>query len=165
MQSFLSSCSTVMAIAPPAEMQGRAMICVLQKLVLVKSVRLSQTNSPLKLLIEDDIRKNIPLHRLRTKIGTRFLAILLNRFLDRKPSLMAAADHLFTSPPRPRPLSFDPLPLTTPGRTVPPTPSTALHHKSPFFCREVFGPQIWSEIGCFSSQHLWCPLNLCVKIS
>ena len=79
--------STVMAIALPAEMQGRAMICVLQKLVLVKSVRLSQTNSPLKLLIEDDTRKNIPLDRHRTKIGTRFLAILLNRFLDRKPSL------------------------------------------------------------------------------
>ena len=79
--------STVMAIVPPAEMLGRAMICVLQKLVLVKSVRLSQTNSPLKLLTEDDTRKNIPLHRLRTKIGTRFLAILLNRFLDRKPSL------------------------------------------------------------------------------
>ena len=71
--------STVMAIVPPAEMLGRAMICVLQKLVLVKSVRLSQTNSPLKLLTEDDTRKNIPLHRLRTKIGTRFLAILLNR--------------------------------------------------------------------------------------
>ena len=76
--------STVMA---PAEMQGRAMICVLQKLVLVKSVRLSQTNSPLKLLIEDDTRKNIPLHRHQTKIGTRYLAILLNRFLDRKPNL------------------------------------------------------------------------------
>ena len=79
--------STVMAIALPAEMQGRAMICVLQKLVLVKSVRLSQTNSPLKLLIEDDTRKNIPLLRHRTKIGTRYWAILLNRFLDRKPNL------------------------------------------------------------------------------
>ena len=36
--------------------------------------------------------------------------------------LEVAAERLFTSPPRPQPLSFEALPLRTPARTVPPTP-------------------------------------------
>ena len=40
-----------------------------------------------------------------------------------------AANRLFTSPPRPQPLSFEALSLRTPARTVPPTPGTALQLK------------------------------------
>ena len=40
--------------------------------------------------------------------------------------LEVAANHLFTSPPRRQPLSFEALSLRTPARTVPPTPGTAL---------------------------------------
>ena len=40
-----------------------------------------------------------------------------------------AADRLFTSPPRPQPLSFEALSIQTPARTVPPTPGMALQLK------------------------------------
>ena len=43
--------------------------------------------------------------------------------------LEVAANRLFTSPPRPQPLSFEALPLRTPARTLPPTPGTALQQK------------------------------------
>ena len=41
--------------------------------------------------------------------------------------LQSAADILFTSPPRPQPLAFNP--LKTPAKSVPPTPGTALQKK------------------------------------
>ena len=40
--------------------------------------------------------------------------------------LEVAADRLFTSPPRPEPLSFETLSIRTPARTVSPTPGMAL---------------------------------------
>ena len=43
--------------------------------------------------------------------------------------LEMAAYHLFTSPPRPQPLSFVALSIPTPACTVPPTPGTALQLK------------------------------------
>ena len=43
--------------------------------------------------------------------------------------LKVAANRLFTSPPRPQPLSFEALSLRTPARTVMPTPGTALQLK------------------------------------
>ena len=43
--------------------------------------------------------------------------------------LEVAANRLFTSPPRPQPLSFEALSLRTPACTVPPTPGTALQQK------------------------------------
>ena len=43
--------------------------------------------------------------------------------------LELAANRLFTSPPRPQPLSFEALSLRTPARTIPPTPGTALQQK------------------------------------
>ena len=43
--------------------------------------------------------------------------------------LEVAANRLFTSPPRPQPLSFEALSVRTPARTVPPTPGTALQQK------------------------------------
>ena len=43
--------------------------------------------------------------------------------------LEVAANHLFTSPPRPQPLLFKALSLRTPARTIPPTPGTALQQK------------------------------------
>ena len=43
--------------------------------------------------------------------------------------LEVAANRLFTSPPRPQPLSLEAFSLRTPARTVPPTPGTALQQK------------------------------------
>ena len=43
--------------------------------------------------------------------------------------LESAADNLFTSPPRPPPLSFESLSIKTPAKSVPPTPGTALQQK------------------------------------
>ena len=43
--------------------------------------------------------------------------------------LESAADHLFTSSPRPQPLVFEALSLKTQAKSVPPTPGTALQQK------------------------------------
>ena len=43
--------------------------------------------------------------------------------------LEVAAERLFTSPPRPQPLTFEALPTRTPARTVPPIPGTTLQLK------------------------------------
>ena len=50
-------------------------------------------------------------------------------FAGSQADLESAADHLFTSPPRPQPLAFEALSLRTPAKTVPPTPGTALQQK------------------------------------
>ena len=50
-------------------------------------------------------------------------------FVGSQADLESAADHLFTSPPRPQPLAFEALSLRTPAKTVPPTPGTALQQK------------------------------------
>ena len=50
-------------------------------------------------------------------------------FAGSQADLESAADHLFTSPPRPQPLAFEALSLKTPAKTVPPTPGTALQQK------------------------------------
>ena len=50
-------------------------------------------------------------------------------FAGSQADLESAADHLFTSPPRPQPLVFEALLLKTPAKTVPPTPGTALQQK------------------------------------
>ena len=41
-------------------------------------------------------------------------------FVGSQADLESAADHLFTSPPRPQPLAFEALSLKTPAKTVPP---------------------------------------------
>ena len=50
-------------------------------------------------------------------------------FTGSNADLESAADNLFTSPPRPQPLAFSSLSLKTPGKSVPPTPGTALQNK------------------------------------
>ena len=50
-------------------------------------------------------------------------------FAGSQADLESAADHLFTSPPRPQPLAFEALSLKTPAKTVLPTPGTALQQK------------------------------------
>ena len=53
----------------------------------------------------------------------------IESFGGSQAELEMAADCLFTSPPRPQPLSFEALSSRTPARTVPPTPGTALQLK------------------------------------
>ena len=50
-------------------------------------------------------------------------------FSGSNADLESAADHLFTSPPCPRPLAFEALSLKTPAKSVPPTPGTASQQK------------------------------------
>ena len=50
----------------------------------------------------------------------------IESFTGSHADLESAADHLFTSPPRPQPLAFEALSLKTPAKSVPPTPGTAL---------------------------------------
>ena len=50
-------------------------------------------------------------------------------FAGSQADLESAADHLFTSLPRPQLLAFEALSLKTPAKTVPPTPGTALQQK------------------------------------
>ena len=53
----------------------------------------------------------------------------IESFGGSQAELEIAADHLFTSPPHPQPLSFEALSIRTPARTFPPTPGTALQLK------------------------------------
>ena len=53
----------------------------------------------------------------------------MDSFTGSHADLESAADNLFTSPPRPQPLSFSSLSIKTPEKTVPPTPGTALQQK------------------------------------
>ena len=50
----------------------------------------------------------------------------MDSFTGSHLDLESAADNLFTSAPRPQPLPFSSLSIKTPGKTVPPTPGTAL---------------------------------------
>ena len=50
-------------------------------------------------------------------------------FTGSQADLETAADNLFASPPRPKPLPFESLSLKIPARSVPPTPGTALQQK------------------------------------
>ena len=53
----------------------------------------------------------------------------VDSFTGSHADLESAADNVFTSPPRPRPLPFSSLSIKTPAKTVPPTPGAALQQK------------------------------------
>ena len=61
--------------------------------------------------------------------------------------LESAADHLFTYPPRPRPLAFEALSLKTPAKSVPPTPSTALQQKIESKLEQSMGSRFDIQLG------------------
>ena len=96
-------------------------------------------------------KKKHPTSQASDKDRDEVLGDSFESFSGSQAELEAAADHLFTSPPRPRPLSFDPLPLTTPGRTVPPTPSTALHHKVHSSVEKALDHKFDQKLGAFQS--------------
>ena len=49
----------------------------------------------------------------------------VDSFTGSQADLEGAVAQLFASPPCPQPLRFESLPLTTPAKSVPPTPGTA----------------------------------------
>ena len=61
-------------------------------------------------------------------------------FAGSQADLESAADHLFTSPPRPQPLAFEALSLKTPAKTVP--PGTALQQKLETKLEKSLGSQL-----------------------
>ena len=69
-----------------------------------------------------------------------------------------AANRLFTSPPRPQPLSFEALSLRTPACTVPPTPGTALQQKVQANLEKSLSSrldiQMDQKMGGFSGQYV-----------
>ena len=97
-------------------------------------------------------KKKHPTSQASDKDRDEVLGDSFESFSGSQAELEAAADHLFTSPPRPRPLSFDPLPLTTPGRTVPPTPSTALHHKVHSSVEKALDHKFDQKLGAFQAN-------------
>ena len=72
--------------------------------------------------------------------------------------LEVAANRLFTSPPRPQPLSFEALSLRTPASTVPPTPGTALQQKVQANLEKslssLFDIQMDQKMGAFQASML-----------
>ena len=72
--------------------------------------------------------------------------------------LEMAADRLFTSPPRPQPLSLEAFSSRTPARTVPPTPGTALQLKVQANIEKSLSSQINiqvdQKIGAFQASML-----------
>ena len=63
-------------------------------------------------------------------------------FACSQADLKSAADHLFTSPPRPQPLAVEASSLRTPAKTVPPTPGTALQQKFETKLEKSLGSQL-----------------------
>ena len=78
--------------------------------------------------------------------------------------LEVAANRLFTSPPRPQPLSFEALLLRTPARTIPPTPGTALQQKVQAYLEKSlssrFDIQMDQKMGAFQASMLEAFNNL-----
>ena len=79
-------------------------------------------------------------------------------FLGSHADLESAADHLFTSPPRPQPLAFEALSLKTPAKSVPPTPGTALQQKIESKLDQSLGShldiQLEQKMGVFQANML-----------
>ena len=78
-------------------------------------------------------------------------------FSGTQADLEGAADTLFSSPPRPQPLRFEPITHKTP-RTVPPTPGTALQNKIESNLQKSLGStfniQLKQEMGVFQASML-----------
>ena len=79
-------------------------------------------------------------------------------FVGSQADLESAADHLFTSPPRPQPLAFEALSLKTPAKTVPPPPGTALQQKLETKFEKSLGSrpdiQLDQKMGAFQANIL-----------
>ena len=90
-------------------------------------------------------------------------------FLGSHADLESAADHLFTSPPRPRPLAFEALFLKTPAKSVPPTPGTALQQKIESKLEQSLGSrldiQLEQKMGIFQTNMLEAMKSLQEDIS
>ena len=79
-------------------------------------------------------------------------------FAGSQADLKSAADHLFTSPPRPQPLAFEALSLKAPAKTVPPTSGTALQQKLETKLEKSLGSrldiQLDQKVGAFQANIL-----------
>ena len=89
----------------------------------------------------------------------------IESFGGSQAELEVAADRLFTSPPRPQPLSFEALSIRTPAHSVPPTPGTALQLKVQANLEKSlssrFDIQMDQKLGAFQASMLEAFNNLC----
>ena len=74
--------------------------------------------------------------------------------------LEVAANRLFSSPPRPQPLSFEALSLRTPARTIPPTPGTAVQATLEKSLSSRIDIQMDQKMGAFQASMLEAFNNL-----
>ena len=77
-------------------------------------------------------------------------------FTGSQADLEGAAQELFASPPRPQPLRFESLSLTTPSKSAPPTPGTALQQKIESKLEKSLGShfniQLQQQMGVFQAS-------------
>ena len=82
----------------------------------------------------------------------------IDSFTGSQADLEGAAAQLFASPPRPQPLSFESLSLTTPAISVPPTTGTALQQKIESKLEKSLGSQfkiqLQQQMGVFQASML-----------
>ena len=82
----------------------------------------------------------------------------VNSFTGSQADLEGATAQLFASPPRPQPLKFESLSLTTPAKSVPPTPGTALQQKIESKLEKCLGSQfniqLQQQMGVFQASML-----------
>ena len=82
----------------------------------------------------------------------------VNSFTGSQADLEGAAAQLFASPPRPQPLRFESLSVTTPAKSVPPTPGTALQQKIESKLEKSLGfqfnIQLQQQMGVFQASML-----------
>ena len=79
-------------------------------------------------------------------------------FTGSNADLESASDNLFTSPPRPQPLTLSSLSLKTPAKSVPPTPGKALQNKIQKNIEKSLGDslniQLQQQMGSFQASML-----------
>ena len=82
----------------------------------------------------------------------------INSFTGSQADLEGAAAQLFASPPHPQPLRFESLSLTTPAKSIPPTPGTALQQKIESKLEKSLGSQfniqLQQQMGVFQASML-----------
>ena len=82
----------------------------------------------------------------------------MDSFTGSQAVLEGAAAQLFASPPRPQPLRFESLSLTTPAKSVPLTPGTSLQQKIESKLEKSLGCQfniqLQQQMGVFQASML-----------
>ena len=152
--------STLIITVLPAERQAREMIPVSLSFHLVIFVLACFTEEQLTKITHR--KRYVQKPDKKADKNDQELDLLggnsVESFAGSQAVLESAADHLFTSPPRPQPLAFEALSLKTPAKTVLPTPGTALQQKLETKLEKSLGSrldiQLDQKMGAFQANIL-----------